>query len=184
MTDSNGLVDLSFLDAATAMSATEQAEKIEQAAQYIQPVEFPRYLYVPEGAEGIDLRSVWNVPPATIDFEMIRFVAPPGSVTRFIAYGVFNDGDVLANYDFKPFVNGNRVFRYHGQLLPSGLYKIGLGLGPDLSNASLVNCQITLNPGDIFSWFVTNISLVDTSMGVRMVGYFDTQQIRVTPKFG
>jgi hypothetical protein len=33
-------------------------------------------------------------------------------------------------------------------------------------------------------WYVTNISGVPTDMGIRMVGYFDTTQKIVTPRFG
>ena len=146
------------------------------------PIELPRHLFIPDGAESIDIRRVMNVPSPTTDYLLYRFVAPPGSYTKFISYGVYNDGDAAVNYQFKPEVNGNRIFRYHGD--PQANYKIDLGLAPDLSNNSLIGCQLTLNPGDILEWLITNTSGVDTSMGVRMVGYFDTQAIRSAERFG
>lgn len=177
-------MNLDFMNAVQTMSAEEQTAKAAQALQRPTLVDFPRHLFIPAGSESLDLRTVWNIPSPTIDFEMLKFVAPVGAVTRFLAYAVFNDGDAEVNYDFKPKVNGNRILRYHGHPLPNGEYKISLGLGPDLSNTSLIHCELALNPGDILTWLVTNTSGVDTSMGVRMVGYFDTQAIRVTPKFG
>ena len=146
------------------------------------PVELPRHLFIPDGAESIDIRRVMNVPSPTTDYLLFRFTAPPGSYTKFISYGVYNDGDAAANYQFKPEVDGNRIFRYHGD--PQANYKIDLGLAPDLSNNAMIPCQLTLEPGQILEWLITNTSGVDTSMGVRMVGYFDTQAMRATEKFG
>jgi len=173
-----------LFNAAHGMAPAEQVKKAESQARFPSRVEFPPHLFIPEGAESLDIRKVMNVPTGTVDYSLIRFTAPPGAVTRFIAYGIYNDGDAAANYEFKPLINGNRVFRYHGEPISDTYYKIALGLGPDLSNASLINCQITMEPGMFFDWLITNTSGVDTSMGVRMAGYFDTQQKRVTPKFG
>jgi hypothetical protein len=184
VTDPNPIMDLSFLNAAQGMSSQEQVAKAEGALALPTRVDLPRHLYIPQGAESIDLRTVYNVPSPTIDFKILEFIAPQGAVTRFINYAIFNDGDAEINYNFKPFVNGNRVLRYHGHPLADGSYKLALGLAPDLSQNSLVGCQLTLNPGDVLQWLITNASGVDTAMGVRMVGYFDTQSIRVTPKFG
>jgi hypothetical protein len=178
------LMDLNFLNAVQSMSGEEEAAKAAGALTLPTRVDFPRHLYIPQGAESLDLRTVWNVPTGTIDFEILKYIAPVGAITRFINYSIFNDGDAEINYDFKPFVNGNRILRYHGHPLPNGSYKLALGLGPDMSNASLIQCELALNPGDTLIWLITNVSGVDTSMGVRMVGYFDTQSIRVTPKFG
>jgi hypothetical protein len=145
-------------------------------------VNFPRHLFIPEGAQSLDFRRVVNLPSPNTDYELFRFVAPPGAVTRFISYGVFNDGSNGADFNFKPLVDGSRIFPYHGD--PSDNFKIYLGLGPDLSNTSLIPCQLYLQPGQVLQWLVTNTCGVDTSMGVRMVGYFDTAQQRVTGRFG
>jgi hypothetical protein len=177
-----GSGNLKAFNAVRIMGKDEEKAKLVAAKAGKQAVEFPPHLYVPEGAESLDLRRVMNIPNGTLDYAIFEFIVPPGAVTRFISYGVFNDGDVAANYRFLPQVNGNRIFRYHGD--PMTNFKIDLGLAPDLSNNSLIPCQLTLQPYDVLRWLVTNTSGVDTSMGVRMVGYFDTQQKRVTPKFG
>lgn len=174
-----------LLSAVPTESPTEAEAKVTASIQNEFVInEFPRHLFVPNGAESLDLRAVWNIPPATVNFSILRFVCPPGAVTRFIKYGVFNDGLAAVDYAFKPLVNGNRIARYHGEPLPDGAFRIALGLAPDLGEEAMIPYQITLNPGDILEWLVTNNSIVDTSMGVRMIGYFDTQAIRVTPKFG
>lgn len=167
---------------AAATSEKPTAETLRAANAPATNVNFPRHLYIPEGAQSLDFRRVVNLPSPNTDYELFRFVAPPGAVTRFISYGVFNDGNAAADYNFKPLVDGSRIFPYHGD--PSDNFKIYLGLGPDLSNTSLIPCQLYLQPGQVLQWLVTNTSGVDTSMGVRMVGYFDTSQQRVTGRFG
>lgn len=171
-------------DVFNSMVTTDKGTAAKAAAAETKStnVNFPKHLFIPEGAQSLDFRRVVNLPSPTTDYELFRFVAPPGAVTRFISYGVFNDGDNSANYNFKPLVDGSRIFPYHGD--PSDNFKIYLGLGPDLSNTSLIPCQLYLQPGQILQWLVTNTSGVDTSMGVRMVGYFDTSQRRVTGRFG
>lgn len=145
-------------------------------------VEFPDHLFIPKGAQSLDFRRVVNLPTGSTDYELFRFTAPPGSVTHFLGYGVFNDGDNGVNFNFRPLVDGSRVFPYHGD--PSQNFKIYLGLGPDLSNATIIPCQLTLAPGQTLQWLITNTSGVDASMGVRMIGYFDTSQRRETARFG
>jgi hypothetical protein len=171
-------------DVFTAMATTEKgtAAKAAESSARRTPVEFPPHLYIPDGAQSLDFRRVANIPTATVNYELFRFVAPPGAVTRFISYGVFNDGNAASDYNFLPLVDGSRIFPYHGD--PADSFKIYLGLGPDLSNTSLIPCQLYLQPGQTLQWLVTNTSGVDTSMGVRMTGYFDTAQRRVTGRFG
>ena len=48
----------------------------------------------------------------------------------------------------------------------------------------MITCKLTLQPGQTIKWLITNTSGVDTSMGVRMVGYFDTTSQRVQGRFG
>ncbi len=145
-------------------------------------VSLPKHLYIPAGAESIDLRRVVSLPTGTIDYELFTFTAPQGALIKFISYGVYNDGDNGAYYDFKPLVDGSRIFRYHGD--PTQNFKIYLGLGPDLSNTSMLPCQLTLQPGQTVKWLISNTSGVDTSMGVRMIGYLDTSNQRVQGRFG
>lgn len=146
------------------------------------PIAFPPHLYIPEGAQGIDIRKVVSVAPATVDATLFEFIAPAGALTHFISYCIFNDGDDAANFEFFPTVDGHRVFPYHGD--PALKYKIYLGLAPDFSNGSAIPCQLTLQPNQKLRWGITNTSAVATSMGVRMVGYFDTSGLRTTKRFG
>jgi hypothetical protein len=166
-----------------ALQTTTKAEQRQTSGQ-VQPVNvnFPDHLFIPKGSRSIDIRRVLNVPTATVDFEILRFEAPPGSVTRFIAYSIFNDGSNGANYNFKPLVDGSRILPFHGD--PMDNYRIYLGLGPDMSDGTMIGCELMLQPGQILQWLITNNSGVDTSMGVRMKGYFDASQKRVTGNFG
>lgn len=159
-------------------SVKKDAAAHEKAVQVI----FPKHLYIPEGAESVDLRRVVNLPTGYSNYELFSFTAPQGALVRFIAYGVYNDGDNGANYDFLPQVDGSRIFRYHGD--PTQNFKIYLGLGPDLSNTSMLPCQLTLQPGQTVRWLISNASGVDTSMGVRMIGYLDTSSQKVQGRFG
>jgi len=165
-----------------AITKKELIKKQKAQARFTPQIELPYHSYVPLGAESIDARRVMNIPSPTVLYQIFRFQAPPGSVTRFIAYGVYNDGDDAANYELRPLLDGARIFRYHGD--PLNHFEIDLGLGPDLSANAMIPCQLVLQPGQVLEWLVTNTSGVDTSMGVRMRGYFDTQQQRSTPMFG
>jgi len=144
-------------------------------------VNFPPHLYIPEGAEGIDGRRVENVPTGTVKHEIFRFTAPLGCITRFISYGIFNDGLKAADYEFLPLVNNSRVLPYHGD--PMNNFKLDLSLSTNLDGAALIPCQIALLPNQTIQWLITNTSGVDTSMGVRMVGYYDNSITRMTTKF-
>lgn len=151
-----------------------------------QLVELPRHLFIPANAVSIDIRRVCQVSPGSTLSDpaniIIRFTAPPGAITRFISYGVFCDGELSSDFAFEPRVDGSRVFPYHGD--PSQDYRINLGLGPDLSNSSLIQCNLALTPGQTVTWSVENLSTVKTVMGVRMVGYFDASGQSVSPRFG
>lgn len=151
-----------------------------------QLVELPRHLFIPAQAVSIDIRRVCQVSPGSVISDpaniILRFTAPPGAITRFISYGVFCDGEFSADFAFEPRVDGSRVFPYHGD--PSQDYRINLGLGPDLSNSSLIQCNLALTPGQTVTWAVENLSTVKTVMGVRMVGYFDASGQSVSPRFG
>jgi len=177
-----GVENAKMWDAGGSISTEEMLRKNAQQKRFRTPIDLPYHLFIPEGAESIDARRVANIPSPTTDLELFRYVAPPGAVTRFIAYGVYNDGDNAAFYRFLPLLDGSRIFRYHGD--PLNNFEIDLGVAPDLSENSMIGCQLVLQPGQVLRWLVTNTSGVDTSMGVRMKGYFDTQQKRQTPMFG
>lgn len=173
-------------DNTKVFEAMETTDKPIQASNAAVPrptqVAFPPHLFIPQNAESIDIRKVMNIPAATSDYEILSFTAPEGAVTRFIQYGVFNDGLLAADYRFLPVIDGSRIFRYHGD--PTDNYRIALGLGPDLSETAMIGCQLMLYPGQTVKWLVTNSSAVDTAMGVRMKGYLDTSQRLVPTRFG
>lgn len=139
-----------------------------------QTVDFPRHLFVPEGSNSLDLRKAGLVTSGTVDAQLLSFRAPEGAITRFLSYGIFNDGLLESTIQFTPLVDGSRVLPYHGD--PDANYRISLALSADLSYSSLIPCQINLNPGQFFQWLVTNTSVIDVVMGVRMIGYFDNSQ--------
>lgn len=145
-------------------------------------VEFPNHLFMPANVQGLDLRKLATVSNGTNKAEFMRFKCPAGATAKFISYAVYNDGNTAADFKFEPEVSGARVFPYHGD--PTDNFRISLGLAPDLGNNSLVPCQLTLMPEQEIIWYVTNTSGVAADMGIRMVGYFDTTQRLVTPRFG
>lgn len=146
------------------------------------PIAFPPHLYIPEGVPSIDIRRVCVVEPATTDALMLEFTAPPGGVTRFISYGIFNDGLYENDFEFKCRVNGSNVLPYHGN--PMRGFKISIGLGPDLSNSNLIGMQVAMAPGQVIQWLVSSAATVDTIMGVRLVGYIDVAGGAFAAKFG
>lgn len=145
-------------------------------------IELPRHLFIPEGAQSIDIRKSCQVTPGSNKELLMSFTAPLAGVTQFIAYGIFSDAEFSSSVEFVPEVAGARIFPYHGD--PTNNFKMSLGLAPDLANTSLIPCQLTLEPGQVVSWFVSNTGSVTTVLGVRMVGYLDTTQKRVAPRFG
>jgi hypothetical protein len=141
-------------------------------------VALPRHLYTPAGAEPIDIRVAADIAASTITPALLMsFTCPKGGLAHFIAYAVFSDGILAANQQFIPRVNGGRVFQFQGD--PNNNFRIDLGLGPDLTNNSLIHCQLSLQPGQTVEWFVLNLNLVDIAMGVRMSGYVDYTQKRI-----
>ncbi len=167
----------------TRMHDPKEAKKaMQKASAAPMPVAFPNHIFIPAGAQSLDLRKLATVTSPTTKAEFMRFKSPAGVVTRFISYAIYNDGALASNFKFEPEVSGNRVFPYHGD--PTDNYRIALGLAPDLSVNSLIPCQLVLMPEQELIWYVTNTSGVDTDMGVRMVGYLDTAQKMVTPRFG
>jgi hypothetical protein len=173
--------NLDFLNARQVADKSE-IKKREAASNHPTDVNFPPHLYIPQGAQSLDLRRVVSISSPSSNVLLFSFTCPPGAITRFIKYGIFNDGQNGANYDFLPLVDKGRIFPYHGD--PTQNYKIYLGVGPDLSESSMIPCQLSLQPGQTLEWYISNSSGVNTSMGVRMVGYFDTTQKRVQGRFG
>ena len=147
----------------------------------VDAIQFPRHLFVPEGAESVDIRAAFSVTAGT-SLDILKFVAPPGARTYFLGYAIFNDALLFANVNFIPTVNGSRILKYHGD--PQNNFKIALASTIDLGNNALSPIQLALNPGEILNWRVINNEAVDVVMGVRMVGYVDSSNTRTNLRFG
>jgi len=170
-----------FAKATTASAPEEQAKREAESVASSVPTEFPRHLYTPEGAQSIDIRHVCVVLAGATE-ELLRFKAPLGSVTRFTHYGIFNDGALEDDFEFLPLVDGRRAFPYHGD--PGENFRISLGLGPDLTNNSMIEAILALSPTQEIVWTARNSSTVDVTMGVRMKGYLDFSQRMVQTRYG
>jgi hypothetical protein len=46
-----------------------------------------------------------------------------------------------------------------------------LGLGPDLSNESMIECNLRIQDNQKFEWLISNLSIVPQVLGVRFKGY-------------
>ena len=165
---------------------TDKAETARKASvenQRATPVQLPAHLFIPAGAQALDIRVAADIAANTTDPSLLMsFTCPKAAVAQFIQYAVYSDGQLAANQEFIPRVDGKRVFPFQGD--PNDNFKINLGLSPDLSNAGLIQCQLTLNPGETIEWFIVNRNIVDLAMGVRMVGYIDTSQQRINARAG
>lgn len=146
-------------------------------------VRLPPHLFIPEGAESLDLRRAADIAANTsAPFLFLEFECPLGATCHFISYAIFSDGNLANTQEFIPRVDERRVFPYQGD--PQNNFKINLGLAPDLSNNSLIQCQLTINPGEKLQWYVVNNNAVDIAMGVRMVGYIDRAMTRIQGRTG
>ena len=147
------------------------------------PIKLPPHLFIPEGAESLDIRRAADIAAATATpFKLMEFECPQGATCHFISYAVFSDGGLATTQEFIPRVDDRRVFPFQGD--PQNNFKINLGLAPDLSNNSLIQCQLTINPGEKLQWYVINTNGVDIAMGIRMVGYIDRSMTRVQGRTG
>jgi hypothetical protein len=134
------------------------------------------FINLPKNAESIDIRRVSDATAGTFEELFLSYQPPKGFEAIITGYGIFSDAQFAISTEFIPKVNGSRVFPYHGQprdvtnprILP---YKICLGLGPDLTDVSLVECSLRLKETDLLTWQLTNASIVSQTMGVRFKGY-------------
>lgn len=170
-----------FLDA--VVPATPQ-ETFDQEFAYEQPVPvlLPRHYWAPEGASTINFQKTISVPNAPGFVPLFNFTCPSGSTTVFSQYALFTTAASLTPIVWQPVVNGSRVFAYHGD--PTANFQLNAPTGPDLSDISLVSCQLLLETNETISWTVKNTSGAAVQMGVRMVGYIDMGQRLTSSKFG
>jgi hypothetical protein len=134
------------------------------------------FINIPSSGQSLDIRRVVAASPGTISALLINFQPPPGMEAIITAYGVYSDAQFAFQTEFVPLLNSRRVFPYHGtptdinnpQVLP---YRISLGLGPDLSNESMIECNLRIMENQKFEWYITNTSVVEQVLGVRFKGY-------------
>lgn len=170
-----------YVPSTTPEEAMRKKQSLNEARAT--PVEFPPHLYIPKGAEALDIRRAADIAALTLTpFLFMEFECPQGATVHFLSYAVFSDGNLALNQEFIPRIDGRRAMPFQGD--PQDNFKINLGLAPDLSNNSLITCQVTLNPGEKIQWYLVNANAVDIAMGVRMVGYVDRSMLRVQSRTG
>ena len=149
-------------------------------------VEFPKNLFIPPGAQSLDIRRAADVATGTVNELFMSYIAPEAAAVIFTHYAVFSDSTLAASQSFIPRKQGKRIFPYHGDpgVDGKGSFQINLGLGPDLSNINLISCDLRVNPGEKVEWLLTNTSGATQAMGVRMVGYLDYIQKRINNSVG
>ena len=144
------------------------------------PVVFPEHLFIPESNEGIDIVENCELERATgnasEDLTRLITLRPNQAEEFFIThYALYTDLEDAEDIEFFFKVNGKRVLRFHGRpddAFNPTRYILNVGLGPDLSNDTLKNCQIHLTPNDTFTIEVeTRNSRITAPVGVRLVGY-------------
>jgi len=147
----------------------------------------PRHNFVPKDGESIDPRALGRVVAGSVQDLLLEYRCPVGKQAFFIGYSLFNDGLFEADTEFFPKRNGVRILVNHGHPTysgtltnPSVVFKMSLALGPDMSNANLIPCNIFLKSGDRITWQVSNLSGVDAFMGVRMSGFEVSSDFDIT----
>lgn len=142
-------------------------------------VTLPPHLFYPVDAETLDLALVANLNPGET-VTLIDFTCPVGKTAYLLSYALFNNGLLAANYAFVPTLNGQRLFPYQGD----GNQNLYLGLSADLGNNALRAGYAVMQPGQTLIWTATNNSTVETTMGVRVVGYLTQGQARAIARVG
>jgi hypothetical protein len=147
-------------------------------------VQLPDHFYPPKESISVDIRSLAVIAAGT-SFELLKYVADSGAKTFFYGYALFNDALLFADVEFVVKLDGTRILQKHGTPIysannPNARYKLALGVGPDISNSSIIPCQVAMNPGQTLTWTAVNAAAVDVVMGVRMTGYQSQETARKT----
>ena len=134
------------------------------------------FINIPASGQSLDIRRVVDASAGTTSAMLINFQPPRGMEAIITAYGIYTDAALAVDTEFVPLLNGTRVFPYHGT--PTDInnpnkipYRISLGLGPDLSNESMIECNLRIQDTQTFQWFITNSSALSQVMGVRFKGF-------------
>lgn len=162
-------------------STAEEAKAIKQAYDNPVPVLLPRYTTAPEGAETLDMRRIAVLTAGEV-FDLWSFTCPPGTTVVIYGYAMYTDAIANTDLQWLPTLDGRRILAYHGD--PADNFKMNLALGIDMSQAALIPCQVFMQPGQVLSWRVSNLSTSQVSMGVRMTGYLDIGQRLTASKVG
>lgn len=141
----------------------------------------PENHYAPEGADTFDIRVVGTLDPASTE-TILSFTAQDSQTVRFIRYGLYTNIVPAPNVDFLPTLEGSRILRYHGDPLDD--FKLNLSVGPDLTENSLIPCDVLVLPGQTIKWTVKNNGGVKSDIGVRMRGYLVTASQASKRSFG
>jgi hypothetical protein len=131
-------------------------------------VNLPENHYAPEGADSFDIRVVGIIDPESKE-TLLSYKALDSQTIRFIRYGIYTNIVPGQNVDFFPTKQGSRILRYHGDCNDN--FKLNLSVGPDLTENSLIPCDIILRPGEVLEWKVVNNGAVKSDVGVRMRGF-------------
>jgi len=131
-------------------------------------VNLPENHYSPEGSDQFDIRVVGVVQAGATEV-LMSYRAENSQTIRFIKYGMFTNILLATNVTFFPTKDGSRILRYHGD--PNDDFKLNFSVGPDLTENSLITCDVTLRAGEELRWTVTNNGTVGAEVGVRMKGF-------------
>jgi len=131
-------------------------------------ITFPRNFYNPVGADSFDIRAL-DVFIAGEKKVLMTYVAKEGQTIHFIKYGLFTDILKADEVRFYPTIDGNRILRYHGD--PNNDFALNLSVGPDLTEDSMIPCEVDLKPGQTLQIVGENLSGADADLGVRFRGY-------------
>jgi hypothetical protein len=146
-------------------------------------VSFPTHLFPPKNVASFDARKVCMIDPTgTGRYELFSFQVPPGTSLVITHYALYCDALDSSLVSFSPEVDGNRVWPFHGD--PTNGFSMNLGLAPDLSNVSLIEGNMILQPSQKFTWWLVNRDTVPVAMGARLKGYFDSKNKLESGSFG
>lgn len=166
-------------------SMRDQEKRDEVTGEQPIATAFPPHLFIPEDSQSLDMRSGFVSVPPLLTTDVLTFVAPKGMSSKFLKYAFISEDstDLL----MIPTVNRQRVLPYHGTPTSSPLksfeMRFGAGLG-SVDDIALIECQLDINPGEVFRWTVQNSGVVARGVSVRLVGYISQSIIRKTRRFG
>ena len=144
-------------------------------------VTLPENHYSPEGSDQFDIRVVGIIEAGATE-TLLSYTAENSQTIRFIKYGIYTNIVLATNVDFFPTKNGSRILRYHGD--PNDDFRLNLSVGPDLTENSLITCDITLRAGEVLEWKAKNLGAVASDVGVRMRGFLVTENRNGSRGFG